>query len=139
MLTKRKKLLITGCLFGILLCVLGGIGTKVMLENWTAKYSCFNHRSSLGGFTATIDVSQQKQLIEQLQKFADNYGFKFQMSVYTPNGENFLVYLTRRDAEVIASNTEFDLNKFYVGFYNYDCVHPTVASDVEGLVSNLKN
>lgn len=35
-------------------------------------------------------------------------------------------------------NTLVDLDKFCVNFYDYDCTHPTVASDLEGLMSELK-
>jgi hypothetical protein len=87
----------------------------------------------------TLDRSQQKQLIEQSRKFAEKYGFKFQIEYYTFNHENFLIDLRRKDIEIIASNPGFDLGTYFIGFYNYDCIHPTVTSDIQGLVSDLKS
>ena len=87
----------------------------------------------------TLDRSQQKQLIEQSRKFADKYGFKFQIDYYTLNQEDFSVWMKRKDIEVTASNPGTDLSTYFIGFYNYDCIHPTVASDIGDLVSDLKS
>ena len=137
MLTERKKLYYAiGCmLLFILLCLGGGIGTVRWYDMWI---SCHNGRSPLESLEITIDVSQQQQLIEQFNKFADKNSFKFHIIKYTPNGEEFLIDLIRKDIKVIARNP-FTLGEFKVGFYNNDCIHPTVASDIDGLVSDLKN
>ena len=44
-----------------------------------------------------------------------------------------------KDVEVLILNNVIDLEKFDVAFYNNDCIHPTVASDIDGLVSDLKS
>jgi len=77
-------------------------------------------------------------LIDQSKKFADKHGFRFQIAYYTPNGTDFSIWLKRKDVEVITS-TPFKPGEFDIGFYNNDCIHPTVASDIEGLVSDLKS
>jgi hypothetical protein len=111
----------------------GGVGIIKYKQN----VDCFQSRPSLAGFVIILDKSQQRQLIEQSQKFANKYGFKFDIAYYTPHGDDFLIDMTRKDVEIVIGNT-IDLEKFYVNFYNYDCVHPTVASDLDGLVNDLK-
>ena len=136
MSTNRTKLFTVGCLLlGLLSCVVG-----VVTVTWYKKTTeCFKDRPPLRGFVLTIDRSEQKQLIEQSRKFADKHRFKFDIVYYTPNGEDFLIDITRKDAELIVSNpSSTDLGKFYVYFYNYDCIHPTVASDIDDLVNDLK-
>ena len=132
MLARYRKFIVTGgLLLGMLLCL--------MIARYQQMNSCFKDRAPLRSFIVTLDRSQQKQLIEQSRKFAEKYGFKFQIEYYTLNHENFLIDLTRKDIEVTASNPGFDLGTYFIGFYNYDCIHPTVASDIEGLVTDLKS
>jgi len=132
MLTGYRKVIVTGgLLLGILLCL--------MIARYQQMNSCFKDRAPLRSFMVTLDRSQQKQLIEQSRKFAEKHGFKFQIEYYTLNHEIFLIDLTRKDTEIIASNPGFDLGTYFIGFYTYDCIHPTVASDVDGLVSDLKS
>ncbi len=135
MLTNRSKPFVVGCLvLGLLFC-----STGVATVGWYKRSNeCFENRSPLTGFVVIIDEGQQKLLIEKSQKFAGRYGFKFDIVYYTPQSTHFLIDITRKDVEVIISNTSFDLGKFYVYFYNYDCIHPTVASDIGDLVDDLK-
>ena len=135
MLANRSKSFQVGCLLlSLLICVVG----IVALTWYRRTTACFDVRPSLRDFIVIIDRSQQKLLIEQSRKFADNYAFKFDIVYYTPDHENFLIDMIRKDVEVVVGNT-IDLDKFYVNFYNYDCIHPTVASDLDGLVSELKS
>lgn len=132
MLARYRKLIVTGgLLLGILLCL--------MIARYQQMNSCFKERLPLRSFMVTLERSQQKQLIEQSRKFADKHGFKFHIEYYTLNHENFLIDLTRKDIEITASNPGSDLGTYFIGFYNYDCIHPTVASDVDGLVTDLKS
>ena len=131
MLARYRKLIVTGgLLLGMLLCL--------MIARYLQMNSCFKDGAPLRSFMVTLDRSQQKQLIEQARKFAEKYGFKFQIDYYTLNHEEFSIWMKRKDIEVTASNPGFDLGTYFIGFYNYDCIHPTVASDVDGLVSDLK-
>ncbi len=134
MLANRSKLFTVGCLLlGLLFCIVG-----VMTLTWYKKTTeCFKVRPPLRSFAVTIDTSQSQQLIEQLQKFADQNGFKYQIAYYTPNGEDFSVWMDRKDIEVVVRNP-FDPGEFKIGFYNYDCIHPTVASDIGDLFNDLK-
>ncbi len=79
-----------------------------------------------------------QQLVEQLKKFADKNSFNFEINYYTPNGEKFSVWMKRKDVEVVARNP-FVSKEFKIGFYNNDCIHPTVTSDIVNLISDLKN
>lgn len=136
MLANRSKSFKVGCLLlGLFFCGVGGI---VILTRYQKMTSCYDDRPPLRSLDVTIDTSQSQQLMEQLQKFADKNSFKYQTAYYTPNGDNFSVWMTREDVEVIADRP-FNPGEFGIGFYNNDCIHPTVASDLDGLVSDLKS
>jgi len=136
MLVNRGKLLTAGCvLLGLLCCTVGAVTVS-----WYKKSTeCFKDRPPLSSFVITIDRAQQKMLIEQSQKFASKHGFKFDIAYYTPQGDDFLINMRRKDVEVAINNNSFHLDKFSVDFYNFDCIHPTFASDIDGLVSDLKS
>ncbi len=136
MLANRSKLFTVGCLLvGLLVCVVG-----VVTVSWYKKTTeCFKNMPPLRGFVLTIDRSQQKLLIEQSRKFAARHGFKFDVEYYTPQGDDFSVWMDRKDVELVILNTSSDLDKFYINFYNNDCIRPTVASDIGGLFNDLKS
>jgi hypothetical protein len=137
MLLTRKKWMIAGSLLlAILLCLAGGLGTVTW---WQKASNCENNSPPLRWIDVTIGRSQQKQLIEQFQRFADKHGFNLGIVYYTPNHEEFLMDLTRNDTEILGSNSPFDLDLYHVTFHNNNCFHPTVASDLGGLVNDLKN
>jgi hypothetical protein len=132
----NSKMLTIGCSFlSLLLCVVG----VVALVWYQKNVECFQERPPLRGFVLTIDRSQQRLLIEQSQKFADKHGFKFDIAYYTPQVDDFLIDMRRKDVEVVISNNSFHLDKFDVSSYNYNCIHPTIASDIEGLVDDLRS
>jgi len=118
---------------GILFCVVG----VVSISWYKQSTECFKDRPPLESLDVIIEASQSQQLIAQLQKFADKNGFQSQVSYYTPNGEDFSVWMERKDVEVVVRDP-FVPGEFKIGFYNNDCFHPTVASDIAGLVSDLK-
>lgn len=119
----------------LLACLVSGIGLAIWYQKTT---SCYNGNTPLKSFTANIDATQQAQLIEEFRKFGTKNGFKFHIAYYTPNHKQFLIELTRKDIEVIASDP-FDSGEFIVGFYNHDCIHLTAVSEIGGLVSELKD
>jgi len=133
--TRLKSARLGALVAGVVLCLAGGIGLIVRYRQATG---CYHDRPPVRGFIVTIDVRQQQLLIEKFQEFADKHGFESQMAVYTPRGDDFLLDLERKDIEVIASNTSFDLGTFYVYFYNNNCIQPTLASEVDPLVSELR-
>ena len=134
---RRKLNYAIGCLlFVMMMCLVGSARVITWYQRMT---DCHDGRSPLRGFKITIDISQNQQLIEQLNKFADEYDFKFGVNKYTPDGEDFLIQLTRKDTEVIVTNTPFAQGEFDVWFLNNDCAHPTIASDIDNLVYGLKS
>ena len=135
MVSIRAKSVTTGCLlFVLLFCAVGAVTVS-----WHIKsVDCFTERLPLESLEITIEESQRELLIEQLRKFADQNDFKYQIVYYTQAGDNFSIWMKRKDVEVIVRNP-FDPRVFKIGFYNYDCIHPTVASDVEGLANDLKS
>jgi len=136
MTTNYMKSFTIGCLLlGLLICLAGTASIS-----WYKKSTeCFKDRPPLQGFVLTINRSQQKLLIQQSQEFANKYGFNLDTAFYTPNGEEFLIDMRRQDVEIIIGNNTFHLDEFDVYFYNYNCIHPTVASDIGDLVDDLKN
>ncbi len=128
MLARYRKLIVAGgLLLGTLLCL--------MIARYQQMNSCFKDRAPLRSFMVTLERSQQKQLIEQSRKFADKYGFKFQIVYYTLNHEESSVWMKRNDIEVTASNPGSDLATYFIGFYNNNCIHPTVGSDIRCCLS----
>ena len=99
---------------------------------------CYNDRPPLRSIDLSIDTSQSQQLIEQSKKFADKHGFKFQIAYYARNGTDFSIWMERKDVEVVTSSP-FKTGDFSIEFYNNNCLHPTVASDIQGLATDLKS
>lgn len=135
MFNNRTNSFIVGCFsLTLLVCIVGASSLA-----WYKKSTeCFKNRPPLISFILTIDHSQQRLLIEQAQKFADKHSFKSDIAYYTPQRDHFLIDLRRKDTEVIISNGSFDLDKFDAFFYNNDCIHPTVASNIVDLASDLR-
>ena len=135
MLASRSKTSISGYLaISLLCCVL----TVVAFARYQRTTACFNNRPPLRSFAVTVDRYQERWLIKPSQKFAEKHGFKFQMAYYDQHGRDFSIWMKRKDVEVIAVSP-FKLGEFRIGFYNNDCLHPIVASDIGGLVSDLKS
>ena len=131
---NRTKSFFLGCFTTLLLCLVGG----VIVSRYQKTNSCYNGRAPLRSFVVTIEPNQSHQLIEQLQGFADKNGFKHEIAFYSQRNENdFSIWMKRKDVEVIA-RSPFKLGEYKIGFYNNDCVHPTVADDIDSLVIDLK-
>jgi hypothetical protein len=136
MLASRSKTSISGYLvISLLCCVLG----TVAFARYQKTTACFNDRPPLKSFVVTIGSYQERWLIKPSQEFAGKNGFKFDISYFDQHGREYLIDMRRKDVEVVVSNNIIDLDKFDVTFYNYDCIHPTVASDIDGLVRDLKS
>jgi hypothetical protein len=140
MLTRQRKSIVGGSIFlCLLLCAAAGLG----LVAYQKATSCYRDIPPLRSIDVTIDgrldsVQQSQQLIQQLEKFADQNKFKYEVNYYTPRGDNFSVWIRRKDVEVLATSP-VDNKGFMIFFYNNDCIHPTVASDIGGLVSDLES
>jgi hypothetical protein len=133
MFTEQRRLILV--VTSILLCLLGGIGVITIVEK---KNGCYKERAPLRTIVVSLDTSQQEQLFELFREFADQYGFAIQIRQTTPTGKDFIIVMTHNDVEVIARNP-FKWSEFIIGIYNNDCICPTPASDIDGLVTNLKS
>jgi hypothetical protein len=132
---QRKSKYSIGCVVLVLvLCLASG----TVFARYQKTTSCYDGRTPLKSYEVLIDVSQQQLLIEQFRKFADEHGFEFDLAYFTPDHKSFRIDLLRKDTEVILTNP-FQLEEFRIGFYNYDCIHPTVASDIDGLVRDFES
>ena len=126
-------------LFVILLCLAGGVGVKMLLALGNRLDGCYKDRAPLRSFVLTMDRSGQASLIKQTEKFAGQYFLSFQSEFFTSDKQVFLLDMNRNDVEVTIANTESNVDTYQVGFYNNDCLYPTPASDMDGMVSSLKN
>ena len=136
MLSNRSRTSISAYLIiSLLCCVLG----TVAFAQYQRNTACLNGRPPLKSFVVTVGRYQQRWLIKPSQEFADKNGFKFDISYFDQHGRDYLIDMRRKDVEVLILNNVIDLEKFDVAFYNNDCIHPTVASDIDGLVSDLKS
>lgn len=146
MQAKRSKFWtgIGGVLLLILLCFAGGVFGIARYQKMTSCFG-YDNRPVLASFEITINASQQQQLVEQFQKFAEDNRFKFHLGYLhsgyqtpTPDRRPFLIHLERKDIGIDAINHRA-VGEFMIVFYNNDCIHPAVASDIESLVSDLKS
>jgi hypothetical protein len=78
-----KSFTVEYLLFGRLVCLGGGIA-KTRYKKAT---ECFNDRPPLSSFVLTIERGQQKFLIQQSQKSADQHGFKKDISHFMPQSD----------------------------------------------------
>jgi hypothetical protein len=135
MSASRSKATISGFLvISLLCCVLGTVAFT-----WYQKsIACFNNMPPLESFEVTVDNYQERWLIRPAQDFADKNGFRFDISYYDQHGREFSIWMERKDVQVVINNV-IDLEEFSVAFYNNDCIHPTVASDIVALEDDLKS
>jgi hypothetical protein len=98
---------------------------------------CQYGKLPLRSFFVNVDAVQHEELIHQAQEYAVKHDFKFDVVYYTPNQDQFLVNLTRKDVQIIISNP-FKSGEFKIGLYNNDCLHPAQVSDINGFVQDLQ-
>jgi hypothetical protein len=134
MLTKRKKIIIGSCLLpGILFCVLGCIGIKMMAPQ-KQRYPQEAQRSVV----ITIDTSHRQEFFDQLRKFADKHDFKILIDTRSSGSEDFLIEMTREDIEISGANV-FAAGEYQLGFYHADLLHPAPESTFDDLISDLES
>src|SRR5216684_4063429 len=114
----RKQILIASLLFSIFLCIAVGM---VMIVWWQKTTSCYDHQTPLRSFVLTLSSSQEKALAEQSQIFAAKNAFKYHIEFFTPDHEDFIIDMTRKDLEILVYNAGNNLNIYHIGFHNYDC------------------
>lgn len=124
-----------GCAVSLLLFLAGGIILFTRYQNIT---SCHNDRLPLTSMDVTSDPGQSKQLIEQFRKFAFKHSFRFDIVNPDQDGNDFRIRMMRKDVEII-TRKPLNPSEFSIEFYNTDCIHPTVAADLDDLVVDLKS
>lgn len=135
MLTKRTKLIIGSCLLvGILLCILGCIGAKMMTK--TSENS--SERLPRRSVNITIDTSQRQEFFDQLQKFADKHDFTITIDTRSSGNEDFLIAMYRKDVKIYGDNA-FVLGEYAFGFYDVYRQPPAPDSVLDDLVNDLKS
>lgn len=125
-----------GCAVTLLLLLAGGIS---LFQYYRAVTSCHNEeRPPLTRLNVTIDPSLDRQFVEQSRQFAFKHSFRFDLSDPDQPGNNLRVHMVRKDVEVIAKIPSAP-GSYEIGFYNYDCSSPTLASDIDDLVDDFKS
>ena len=124
-----------GCIASLLVVLAGGI---ILFNRYQNLTSCHDERLPLISMAVTSDPSQSKQLIEQFRKFAFKNSFRLDISNPDQDGNDFRIRMLRNDVEVI-TRKPLSPNEFRIEFYNTDCLHPTVAADLDDLVVDLKS
>lgn len=125
-----------GCAATLLLLAMGG---TLLLRYYQGITSCHNEkRPPLASINVTIDPSQDLLFVEQSRLFAFKHGFRFDLSDPDQPGNNLRVRMVRKDVEVIIKIPSAP-GGYEIGFFNYDCSSPTLASDIDELVDDFKS
>ena len=137
MLAERTKFIMAVVLFlGVLVCILGCIGAKVLSDKVEKASSQLPIRSLI----ITIDETRQEELFAQLQKFADKHAFEIKIGhFFGTGGENFLFEMLRDDVYIHAGNVPSDLRVIYIRFYYKDRAHLAPKQVVDDLYNDLKS
>lgn len=135
MLPQRTKWARVGCFVSLLLLLAAG---GVVFMRYQSTTNCHEHELPLKTMAVTLDPSQDEQFIEQSRSFAFKYGFRFDIGTFDESNSDWRFRMIRKDIEVIARSLS-NPGAFEIGFYNYDCLHPTMASEIEDLVNDFKS
>jgi hypothetical protein len=115
------------------------MGGAILFRYYQVITRCHNEdRPPLTSINVTIDPSQDRQFVEQSRQFAFKHGFRFDLSDPDQPGNNLRVRMIRKDVEVIAKIPSTP-GGYEIGFYNYDCSSPTLASDIDDLVDDFRS
>ncbi|HET9914443.1 MAG TPA: hypothetical protein VFQ13_21285 [Anaerolineales bacterium] len=133
--SNRTNAVRVGCAVSLLLFLAGGI---ILFTRYQKMISCHEDRLPLISMDVTSDPSQSKQLIEQFRKFGFNNSFRLDIVNLDQDGNDFRIRMLRKDVEII-TRKPLTPSEFRIEFYNRDCIHPTVAADLDDLVADLKN
>lgn len=135
MLPARTKSARVGCLVSLLVGLVGGI---ILVNHYQAMTSCIGKQPPLTSFGITIDPSQNQQFVEQSRKFAYRHSFRFDTADFDRPLSDVRIHMVGKDVEVIV-RTSSNPGGYDIGFYNYDCIHPTVVSEIGDVVSDYKS
>lgn len=134
MLTNRTKLMVViGLLSALLLGIWIGMGIKTM--SLQAKNGTQHARKII---VVTIDQSEQQELIDQLRKFADKWGYAIRVAPLDPRGESFSVSMWRADIKVFGYYPNSP-GRLDIGFYDTDRMYPVPESHFDEEIIDLKS
>ncbi|HSN22973.1 MAG TPA: hypothetical protein VLS45_02185 [Methylomicrobium sp.] len=132
---NRTQSVRVGCALSLLAGLMVGIILFIYYQDIT---SCHSDMSPLISMGVTVDPSQDQQFIEQSRQFAFKYNFRLDIGDPDQQDGDFRIRMLRKDIEVIARSPSTP-GGYEVEFYNYDCIHPLVASDLTDLVNDFKS
>ena len=135
MIPKRTKTARIGCLVSLLLFLVVGI---FLVNRYQTMNSCHGNQTLLVSFAVTIYPSQNQQLIEQSRQFAYKHSFRLDVADFDRPASDLRILMIRKDVEVVTRGSS-NPGAYEIGFYNYDCIHPTVVSDIDELVNDFKS
>ena len=142
MLSMRIRLvmmiasLLIGLLLGLFLGFNGSIAVKAKIESHNRLY---RGQAPIKRVVITIDKSQQSELFDKFQMFADKNAFAIRIGhPLPPHFDSFLIQMFREDLQVISTNS-FDPGKFSLGFFDINPAKPTRDEIVDALVSDLES
>ena len=94
-----------------------------------------NRQEARRGVTITIDLNQQQEFFDQLNKFAEANGFSILIDTLSSSDEEFQIYMKRED--VIISGVSL-LNEYQIAFSDVTSRSPAPDSVFDDLVSELE-
>lgn len=83
-------------------------------------------------------MDQRQEYFSQLQKFADKHSLEFSISLYSTDGEIFLVRLQGDGFHVTSVGDEISPKEVEIDFFN-ESSPPTSQGTVDELFNDLKN
>src|SRR5919197_2096244 len=132
MLTGRKKMILTICMFLGISFLLACLSLKKAVEVAGDNREQLPIRS----FTITIDPSQREELFAQLHKFADKHGLEFAFTDYGTNGARFLVEILGKDIKILAVDIPKAPTMVSIRFYDQSLATP-VADETFHKIDDL--
>jgi hypothetical protein len=123
-----------GCALSLLLGLAAGI---LLITRYRATTTCHENNPVLKSMNITMDPGQEGQFMEQARKFAFKHSFRFDTGYFDPQKDKIRIRMMRKDVEIIVRNPS-NAPGFEVEFFNYDCIHPTLAADIDELVLDFK-
>jgi hypothetical protein len=109
----------------------------VLFTRYQAMNNCHENSAILKSMTVSMDPGQEAQFIEQARQFAFKHDFRLDAGFSELPNSSVRMRMIRSDVAIIVRNP-LNPGAFEIGFYNYDCIHPTLTSDIDDLVIDFK-
>jgi len=85
----------------------------------------------------SIDKSQREILFDQLNKFAEKYEFKIDITDFNTNGKHFQFWMAKDDISIVASNVPPDPTLVAISFYWDNFWSPADEDTINDLLDDL--